>query len=132
MTPQLLARSSDRDDRPGRARPVEAPADPAERAGQPLRCAACAREIADRDAAIAVQGAHEHHFVNPHGHDFHVGVFREAPGCALVGPPEAFFSWFPGLPWRIAVCSGCHIHLGWAYGVGVEFFALILPRLRDD
>lgn len=96
----------------------------------PLRCAACDREITDQAAAIAMHGAHDHHFVNPHGHTFHVGIFDSAPGSLSVGPLVAFYSWFPGLPWRLAVCGGCQAHLGWSYGAAADFFALILDRLR--
>jgi len=96
----------------------------------PLRCAACGREITDQAAAIAMHGAHDHHFVNPHGHAFHVGIFAKAPGSLSVGPLVAFYSWFPGLPWRLAICGGCQAHLGWSYGAAADFFALIRERLR--
>lgn len=112
--------------------PATRPADQAPDTTSPrLHCAACGHAITDRAAATAIQGGHEHHFVNPHGHDFHVGLFTRAPGCLVVGPPIDFYSWFPGLPWRLAACAACHVHLGWAWGAGPEFFGLILPRLRD-
>jgi hypothetical protein len=96
-----------------------------------LRCAACGAAITDREAAITIQGAHAHHFVNPHGLAFHVGVSARAPGCRVSGPATAFYSWFPGLPWRLAACAGCGAHLGWGYGATLAFYGLILDRLRE-
>lgn len=130
-TPTLRARTprdSARD--PTAPQTREAPTDHTHRERR-LCCAACTHAITDRDAAISVQGGHEHHFVNPHGLAFHVGLFDRAPGCILAGSPVAFFSWFPGLPWRLAACGACHVHLGWAWGDGPQFYGLILPRLRD-
>lgn len=122
-----------RDARPEQPRPPQASPTPTDRtttARSSLRCAACSREITDQAAAIAMHGAHDHHFVNPYGHTFHVGIFNSAPGSLSVGPLVAFYSWFPGLPWRLAVCGGCQTHLGWSYGANADFFALILDRLR--
>lgn len=122
-----------RDVRPGpppTAAPIVAPTDTPARARARLLCAACSHAITDQTAAISVQGAHDHHFVNPHGHAFHVGIFNHAPGSLPVGPLVNFYSWFPGLPWRLAVCNQCNAHLGWSYGAITEFFALILDRLR--
>lgn len=130
MTPHPLALRDAATRPPPTARPADIDA-AVRRAHGGLRCVACRRDVTDRDAAIAVHGAHDHHFVNPHGHAFHVGIFKDAPGCALVGPPTDFYSWFPGLAWRFAVCGGCHAHLGWAFGAAPEFFALILDRLCD-
>jgi hypothetical protein len=85
--------------------------------------------VATDDDRIDVCGAHEHIFVNPAGHVFRLGCFRGAPGARGWGEPTAFFSWFPGYPWRVAQCGQCHEHLGWAYGMPVDFFGLILDRL---
>lgn len=113
-------------------RTTDAPAAREPRVRRRLRCAACGHAITDRDAAIALQGGHEHHFVNPHGHAFHVGLYDRAPGVVRVGEPVAFYSWFPGLPWQLVACGACRVHLGWAWGDDVgRFYGLILPRLRD-
>lgn len=97
-----------------------------------LRCVACSAPITTEAARTEITGAHEHHFVNPHGHDFHIGCFARAPGISPLGAATLHFSWFPGAPWRVGVCSGCRLHLGWAFGVPVEFFGLIVNRLRVD
>jgi hypothetical protein len=131
VTPTQYARDA-APPRPAAPRPIAAHGDPTLRPHRTLRCAACSRDITDESAAIDVHGAHDHHFVNPHGHAFHVGIFKYAPGGQLVGPLVAFYSWFPGLPWQLAVCGGCHAHLGWGFGAAAEFYALILERLRHD
>ncbi len=99
-----------------------------------LRCVSCNASITTEAARTEITGAHEHHFVNPHGHDFHIGCFARAPGILPLGAATLHFSWFPGAPWRVGVCRGCRLHLGWAFGVPVEFFGLIVNRLRpgDD
>ncbi len=97
-----------------------------------LLCASCSAPITTLAARTEITGAHEHHFVNPHGHDFHIGCFARAPGVLPLGAATLHFSWFPGAPWRVGVCGGCRLHLGWAYGVPVEFFGLILNRLRPE
>jgi len=132
--PPRQARSARPDRDPALPHTVEAPVDRGPAAKRRLRCAACDHAITDRDAAISVQGGHEHHFVNPHGHAFHVALFDRAEGVARVGEPVAFYSWFPGLPWQLVVCSNCHAHLGWAWADASgahAFYGLILPRLRD-
>ena len=97
-----------------------------------LLCAACGAPISARAWALAVDGAHEHRFMNPHGYQFHLGCFARAPGCALAGQPEAAYTWFPGWGWQIAACGACRVHLGWAFsGPGPTFFGLILDRLRS-
>ena len=116
-------------DRSDRARPrVGTPTrtGPDDRDEKVLRCRACEAEVARDDDRIEMSGAHAHTFVNPHGHVFEIGCFARAPGCAAIGPPSAFFSWFPGYTWRMAVCGNCHAHLGWSFG---DFFGLVLPRL---
>jgi hypothetical protein len=81
--------------------------------------------------ALAVAGAHEHRFVNPHGFLFQVGCFREAPGCAPEGGEHEEYTWFPGWRWQIARCAGCAAHLGWAFvGRDPRFHGLVLDRLR--
>lgn len=94
-----------------------------------LRCAACDHPVTALDTAIELNGAHAHHFVNPHGHAFHVALFKHAPGVTLAGPPVDFYSWFPGLPWQLALCSNCRAHLGWSFGAPVDFYALVRDRL---
>ena len=100
-----------------------------------LRCAACDHEITEERERSEMSGNHRHTFVNPHGHVFEIGVFAAAPGVRGVGDASAFFSWFPGYAWRVVVCGGCGVHLGWSFGDGPHFFGLILDRLaasEDD
>ena len=82
---------------------------------------------------MAVQGNHQHRFMNPAGFLYHIGCFAEAVGCLVVGPPSHEYPWFPGLVWRLALCGGCRAHLGWHFrGEGsAGFFGLILDRLHE-
>lgn len=94
-------------------------------------CRVCGFAICHPDDAITVGGAHRHTFANPHGIVFEIGCFRSAPGCTGVGAASDDFTWFAGHRWRIAVCAGCHEHLGWRFeGTGGSFFGLILDRLE--
>ncbi len=116
---------------PAAPRPVARDRDPDARGPRALRCRACARAIADPDDATARLDAHEHVFVNPHGHDFRLRLYARAPGALAVGPPSAFFSWFPGHPWRVLACGGCGAHLGWSWGAPEAFVGLIVDRLVE-
>ena len=114
---------------PGARAGADARADTSRGRRRALLCASCRAPITDLNARAEIAGAHEHHFVNPHGYDFHIGCFARAPGLVPLGAATPHFSWFPGAPWRVARCGGCRVHLGWAYGVPVEFFGIILERL---
>ncbi len=93
-------------------------------------CRACGFAVCHPDDAITVSGAHRHTFANPHGIVFEIGCFRNAPGCTRVGEASDDFTWFAGYRWRIAICAGCHRHLGWRFeGTGDSFHGLILDRL---
>jgi len=112
--------------------PVRAPRsadEDATRSERILRCRACEAAIASIDDRIEIAGAHAHTFVNPHGHVFEIGCFARADGCTTLGPASAFFSWFPGYAWRVAVCAGCRTHLGWSFGEAPDFWGLVLPSL---
>ena len=72
---------------PPRAAPPVAPAPGDEATAAPpgdLVCATCARRITHDDHRIAVNGAHEHTFVNPGGFVHVVGCFAAASGLAYV------------------------------------------------
>lgn len=98
-----------------------------------IRCKNCGEPITTPADRISVQGAHAHTFANPHGIVFHIGCFRSVRGCSYAGSPSVEFSWFSGFAWRIALCRGCLIHLGWLFSSGGEerFHGLILDRLAD-
>lgn len=95
-------------------------------------CAACLAVITTTRQRIAVQGSHDHRFVNPAGLVFHIGCFAEAVGSTIVGPDSLEYPWFPGFAWRYAMCGGCGTHLGWHFRAERKpsFFGLVLDRLR--
>jgi hypothetical protein len=97
-----------------------------------LFCAACRLPVTDQDQRIAMLGAHAHSCVNPHGLLFHIGCFREAPGCAASGAATTEHTWFPGYAWRVAHCARCGTHLGWRFEGGDSgFYGLIVKRLTS-
>jgi hypothetical protein len=100
-------------------------------ADRPLRCLRCGHLVTREAARIRIGGSHEHGFVNPAGVSFHIGCFREAPGCAPRGEPSDEHTWFPGHSWRVAFCRGCGVHLGWAFSApGTEgFYGLVLGAI---
>ena len=132
-TPTLLPRHLDRDGTKQIERMVraalhqegEAPPEP-----HALLCAACAHPVTDERLRIRVQGAHQHHCVNPAGVAFQVNCFQEAPGAIPIGEAESQHSWFPGHRWRYALCGGCGEHLGWHFSGISEFFGLIEGKVR--
>jgi hypothetical protein len=118
----------------GAGKPDNRPASADEnRTESAIRCLACSFVVTTGRHRIAVQGSHEHRFMNPAGFLYHIGCFAEAVGCVLVGPASPEYPWFPGFLWRFALCGGCGVHLGWDFrGDGsAAFFGLILDRLRE-
>ena len=99
-----------------------------------LYCAACSLKITNENQKTSMRGKTEHTFFNPQGNVFHIGCFKEAPGCKAVGFTSTEFSWFSGYAWQIVCCSGCNEHLGWIFLQGLElhFFGLILARLKKE
>jgi hypothetical protein len=94
-------------------------------------CATCGHAITREQERIRVLDAHEHRFMNPAGHLFHIGCFAHADGCFPIGAPSDDYPWFPGCDWRIALCGGCSDHLGWLFrSPDRSFFGLRLDRLR--
>jgi hypothetical protein len=96
-----------------------------------ILCRNCRHPVTHPQERIAMAGNHRHSFVNPAGLVFEIGCFRQAPGCRHAGPASPEFSWFPGYHWRIALCRGCQVQLGWRFesSVGGRFSGLILTRL---
>jgi hypothetical protein len=100
---------------------------------QIIRCASCRHVVTSSDAAIEVDGAHEHVHTNPAGFVFEIGCFRDAPGCAAEGPASEEWSWFPGYAWQVGLCVGCGVHLGWVFVLAAgRFYGLIVDRLVAD
>jgi hypothetical protein len=114
---------------------IERPVEEFEKAHETERalvCAACGHRVTRPKLGIAVNGAHEHTFINPEGVIYRIGTFSAAAGAAEVGPPSSYFSWFAGYSWRVLVCLGCSVHLGWSFRSSDSSFAgLILERLRE-
>lgn len=105
-----------------------------EKEDKQLYCFICGTAITRTSERICMQGSHEHTFANPAGYAFHIGCFRNAPGCSQAGEFTEMFSWFAGFSWRYALCGSCKIHLGWAYrdAEGNHLYGLILNRLLDS
>jgi hypothetical protein len=96
-----------------------------------ILCLQCRHEITSRRQKITRHGAHEHTFVNPAGHIFHLACFKEASGCLPRGELTEEHTWFQGFAWNYALCGQCLNHLGWVfYGKGSDrFFGLITDKL---
>ena len=99
-----------------------------------IACAACAAAITSPNHRVAINGSHQHRFMNPAGILFHIGCFAHAVGCTIIGPDSLEYPWFPGFAWRFAMCGACGQHLGWHFrrqeiGEHEGFFGLILDRL---
>jgi hypothetical protein len=97
-----------------------------------LACARCLQPITTTAARTEVGGAHEHTFANPEGYQFHIGCFARATGCAAVGDPSTYWSWFAGYSWQVELCSACGEHLGWLFRAkGHRFHGFVLDRLVE-
>lgn len=95
-------------------------------------CAACGHAITHARAAAAIDGAHEHTFVNAHGYVHQLRCFYEAAGCALAGRATLEWTWFAGYAWRFALCGGCGRHVGWRYERGDDsFYGLITTAVTE-
>ncbi len=95
-----------------------------------ILCKTCGNAITSDEDGIAMNGSHEHTFMNPRGIVFNIGCFSRAGGCHIMGPSTGEYTWFPGFTWRYVICAGCQSHLGWRYqSEGIGFFGLILDQL---
>lgn len=95
-----------------------------------LRCRPCHRPVTH--VRLRMDDARRHwHFINPHGFEFTLQRFHQAPGCDILGQPTQADSWFPGFGWQLALCERCQEHLGWYFqqGENRQFFGLIQNRL---
>jgi len=102
--------------------------------GDDVLCAQCAAKITRHSWAIQVDGRAEHYCINPHGLEFRVLTFSDAPGATTTGPATTQASWFRGYAWRMAVCGVCDAHLGWRFEGGISpqaFYGLIRDALKE-
>lgn len=129
--PRLLLRIPPGRGNDGSATDVESDSRTAESAADAVICRRCRHAITAAAERRTIQGAHLHTFANPEGIVFEIACYRDAWGCAYVGPASSEFTWFAGYRWRIAVCAGCHTHLGWRFaGIdGHHFHGLITGRI---
>jgi hypothetical protein len=112
---------------------IEANDETAESLNRSILCWSCRSHVTNTKSRVRVAGAHEHRFMNPHGHFFRFGCFRAAPGAQIHGPASDEYAWFPGFAWSLAVCRACQLHLGWKFenSSGDVFFGLILERIVE-
>ncbi|KAL6433699.1 hypothetical protein ACFW04_005755 [Cataglyphis niger] len=55
-------------------------------------------------------------YVNPGGIIHETITFYHVQGIMLSdAAPSTEYSWFPGYAWTIAICKGCHHHVGWKF-----------------
>ncbi len=78
-------------------------------------CLQCSLAVTSADRAVEIGGRMRHVFMNPLGIEFDFMTFIACPGAIAVGPPTEEHTWFPGYGWRLALCRGCGVHLGWHY-----------------
>ncbi len=116
----------------GSERQANLESDPIARDEEWVRCAGCGHRLARKSARTEVDGKHVHTFVNPHGIEYTFGCWSEAPGCRGWGEESTFFAWFAGFAWRIVLCAGCGVHVGWSFRSETRgFVGLIVDRIAD-
>lgn len=99
-----------------------------------LVCAQCHTFVTRKAWSLPIDGRAEHFCVNPHGVEFRLLSFDQAPGAQARGPSSTEATWFAGYAWRVAVCCSCQAHLGWRFeGASgpARFFGLIHEALTD-
>lgn len=105
---------------------------PSDKKGRVLACSTCRHPITSEDQRIEMNGSHRHAFANPHGIVYHIGCFRNAPGCYTDSEETTHFTWFSGYSWSLASCSRCGYHLGWRFSSDRDsFYGLVVDRLVE-
>ena len=97
-----------------------------------LLCMHCRQFITHESDSVVINGQHIHTCMNPGGYEYTFGCYLQAPGCLAVGGATFDHTWFANYNWRIAICSGCHEHMGWLFSNEEHFFALIQEKLVRD
>jgi hypothetical protein len=97
-----------------------------------LVCVRCLGFVTSPSAALSMSGSHADTFVNPHGFEYRIGCFADAPGCLEWGEESDYWTWFPGFTWQMSLCRRCGEHLGWLFrSPDARFYGLILDRLAQ-
>ncbi len=98
---------------------------------QYILCMQCENKISRSIYKMSYNGSFDHTFLNPAGNVFHIGCFKRADGCIVLGKASSEWTWFQGKSWRVALCGQCLTHLGWYYQAEDDspFFGLILDAL---
>jgi hypothetical protein len=99
-------------------------------------CSVCGVFITDSGAALHVNGADRHSFVNPAGIRCNFLTFAACENA--VEHPDLYeeHSWFPGYGWRFLSCGTCFHHLGWKYDAlagrtdPTSFFGVLLDSIE--
>lgn len=96
-----------------------------------ILCRFCHAAITSLQQELTIGRNHQHRFINPHGMQFLIGCFRQAPGCDISGTASAEYCWFEDYTWQLAKCSDCGEHLGWFFQRAEldQFFGLIVDKL---
>ncbi len=98
--------------------------------GEMVICSICRFIITSTSEIIAVNGAYNHSFANPHGLFFDISCYKNAKGCIHSEIESNEFSWFRGHSWRVVTCKGCKNHIGWLFtGAVSSFYGLISDKL---
>ena len=100
-------------------------------------CAVCGVFITDSDAAVNINGANRHSFVNPAGFRCNFMTFVACENA--LEHPDLYreHSWFPGYGWRFLTCGKCFQHLGWKYDAVADhvnprdFFGVLVEAVEQ-
>ncbi|MFO7850662.1 MAG: cereblon family protein [Spirochaetia bacterium] len=100
---------------PGSLKEYSSSPEEEEKTDKSIICAACGSLVTHKKYISSYAGSFEHVFTNPNGYVFRIGLFTYAEGVVPAGMWIGEFSWFPHTLWRLVVCGGCFVHLGWEY-----------------
>lgn len=103
---------------------------------QAYHCTVCGVLIARATAAVRINGAHKHSFVNPAGIQCNFYTFVTCTNVLEHHELYEEHSWFPGYGWRFLMCARCLHHLGWKYDAvhpdrhPESFFGVLINALK--
>lgn len=104
-----------------------------------ITCRLCSAELSRMSEVFTAPGSDgaRQVFANPTGRVFEVLTVLRANGALALGEGTSEFTWFAGYTWRIAVCSRCGHHIGWAFAAAdasrspTGLVALITTEIRE-